>query len=129
MRKILFRGKYIDNGEWIEGYPLFEKDDVLIMRSIEGEHKGIEFNTVFEDTVSEFTGLYDNNGKMVFEGDIIQDDERILLICFYEGNFCYIDLADECRNPMSISDCDFGIYIEGTVIIGNKWDNPELLEE
>lgn len=61
MREILFRGKRIDNGEWITG--VFEPD------------------LVFKDTIGQYSGLMDKNGKKIFEGDILCFDDE-------EGIWC-----------------------------------------
>lgn len=130
MREHLYQGKRIDNGEWVEGsYVRAHKwfgDGKAghFIYDIYGENRVL----VDPETVREFTGRRDKNGKRIFEGDILQDDNRKILICFHEGNFCYIDLEDDVQQPMSISDCDFGLCVECDIIIGNKWDNPELLE-
>lgn len=69
MREILFKGKRIDNGEWIIGNSvLFFKDTTKIYGELT-QWREIE---VVPETVSQFTGLTAKNGKKIFEGDIMQ---------------------------------------------------------
>jgi uncharacterized phage protein (TIGR01671 family) len=72
-RKILFRGKRIDNGEWVYG-DLTQNPNVAIF-----ENRGhCGENDVIPETVGQFTGLIDKIGKLVFEGDIVKVPVRRL---------------------------------------------------
>lgn len=147
MREILFRGKRKDNGEWVEGGSIFR-----LMNKI-GEHffipqfgegliathddnimnivalENMTMYRVIPETVGQYTGLKDKNGKKIFEGDIISRkttiEKRIYRILFDEGAFCY--LYD--RNTFPLTDYEFGLYCEDVEVIGNIHDNPELLKE
>lgn len=133
MRKILFRGKRIDNGEWIEGCLIHkissvgDKQLTLIIGSAEwDDHTGFYHfcNThhVFPETLGQFTGMHDIHGNKIFEGDIVT---------------ALMDYGPAGMNRSTIC-IEFNINAGGyewqyfdldTIeIIGNKYDNPELLD-
>ena len=119
MREILFRGKKTKDGEWVEGYyQECPKDFVHI------QNTSNDWFPVFPESVGQFTGFTDKNGKRIFEGDII-------LICGRGPGvieFCKYSFW-RCRNknigPYWSHRLDDEMEYE---IIGNIYDNPELLE-
>lgn len=68
MREILFRGKRVDNGEWVEG-ELLHKTDGKPYIFTEDDFAG---NEVLPETVGQWTGLYDKNKARIWEGDIVR---------------------------------------------------------
>ena len=120
MREILFRGKCGRNGdEWIEGgiaFGYFVEGDVCILSACGS------VLSVYPETVGQYTGLTDKNGKKIFEGDIVRaDNGHISKVVFWYGGF---SLYCECHKQHT----DF-IPKDIIEILGNIHDNPELLKE
>ena len=133
MREILFRGKRVDNGEWIQGDLVqFLPHGIVRIVTQEPPYKDAEVDS---DTVGQFTGLTDKNGKKIFEGDIIHLEysqvffggeyfgEYTAEVSYKEGCFITdgINNGDEIETPLS------GFDNDEVEIIGNIHDNPELL--
>lgn len=134
MREILFRGKHIDKG-FVYGYlGAFKGTTQIYVPFTEEEEKENEghfisaigglWYTVIPETVGQFTGLTDKNGKKIFEGDFIKTIHGICKIVFEDGCFGAkpnIRLFANLREYMR--------EIKGEcVIVGNVYDNRELLE-
>ena len=143
MREILFRGK-TSNGEWVEGFyvcnrysigfakePVIYENHYIYAKRIDGEKwfKTIQVE-VIPETVGQFTGLTDKNGKKIFEGDILQYikySEIKSEVSFDDGAFGFY--YDRTHIVVAFSDSEEGVDAEDYEVIGNKWDNPELLGE
>ncbi|EAA0076098.1 hypothetical protein JIL33_000299 [Listeria monocytogenes] len=146
MREIEFRGKRIDNGEWVYGNLMqFEDSATFIFAD---ERKGAStltyahfiinnMHAIDEKTIGQYTGLKDKNGKKIFEGDIVafsEDDFHVFnsqVEYFSEDGYPAFDIKvpstyyfdSNVFSEVSMS----GLYeIE---VIGNIHENPELLEE
>ena len=137
MREILFRGKHIDNGEWVEGKGVdLNFSDAFILVGWRDESVGAcELDEVEVDrkSVGEYTGLTDKNGKRIFEGDIVKREftlwhgetkktrETQIGVVVYSNRECGFQVEKKCnlRKPWD------GDTIE---VIGNIHDNPEMLE-
>lgn len=148
MRTIKFRGKKEETGEWVYGFFAFlhmsdPNDSDQITRGITsipsifnddyGRSKNC-WNTVVQKTVGQFVGVYDKNGKEVYEGDIVD--------CWSEGRHCTNGIVKWIQNRICIGvTASNGNVVdiwhlmpnnegidEGLTIIGNIHDNPKLLE-
>lgn len=139
MREILFRGKRVDNGEWVYGFyaniPEHHIDKLSGKDFIVSINNGLLME-VIPETVGQFTGLTDKNGTKIFEGDIVKewscwhknlsatvlDIECYLVACDYLGSL-YLKKNTSCgevRIPL--------MRISTVEVIGNIYDNFELLE-
>lgn len=123
MREILFRGKSTHDGKWVYGFLIRFKD---LITEICYEHDGRSNHRkcVIPETVGQYIGTMDKNGEKIFEGDIVDilaENEEVGVVCWDEAGF--IVKADgfvlDFQNHLSGSDVS---------VVGNIYDNPELLE-
>ena len=133
MREILFRGKRKDHGEWVDGFYTRVADVHYITSGIfDSLINGIINTTgykVIPETVSQFTGLYDKNGRKIFEGDIVEGNSEYFTYTHpygkvvYDGGQYLISFDDVLEDIECL-----GAWANDVEIIGNIYDNPELLE-
>ena len=123
----LFRGKRSDNGEWVEGAfcPRNTRGTYPCIIKLTGLFMGYWFE-VDPDTVGECAGLKDKNGKLIFEGDILEGydfdaDSGYGVVELYDGAF-------EVANDDWVGTFHENYRSFLFEIIGNVHDNPELLE-
>ena len=142
MREILFRGKRSDNGNWIQGslFVRIGEPYIIPLAIITSKAK------VDHETVGQFTGLTDKNGKRIFEGDILQysieEDQAVFVGAVKFGEFnpdggallntnvgFYVELVDqEGKRTYMRKDIGFWVKFRGVEVIGNIHDNPEMME-
>ena len=143
MREILFRGKRLDNGEWIEGHLIqYEDGRARICEShteifcYEKDRSIIQTvaHEVEPSTVGQYTGLKDMNDRPIFEGDVLKryyddlyaDDAVIEHVVWFNNGWCANDVTNMTYEAYSIFEDDVIPYAE---IIGNIHDNPEFMKE
>lgn len=127
-REIEFRGKRLDNEEWLYGDLMHDNQGGCYIYPLDAENLYVE-NKVDTDTVGQFTGLYDKNGVKIFEGDIVRwdKDQKLYVVEFRSGMF-YASV--EPCNPHIYGGFPLWFLCEEEQhceIVGNRYDNPELL--
>lgn len=141
MREILFRGKRLDNGKWVEGYlyehqpPLPgivppdyvpEKSRWYILQTGFADWnipRPVDFIEVDPETVGQDTGLKDKNGKRIFTGGVVKVGKVVRSIRFRNGAF---EITGKTSGISMYQMVGTDIEYE---VIGNIHDNPELLKE
>ena len=123
MREILFRGKRTDNGEWIYG-DLMQNVNCIKIREQEKSIKKIAKSYEVDlETVGQFTGLYDCDGKEIFEGDILDFNGLTVEVRFVRGVFAF--LANGDLDEELCGDCRTDLFAK---VIGNVYENPDILK-
>ena len=134
MREILFRGKRLHDNKWIYGNFVSDCEGnphIIEPRFFceDGHHLQYEDNTdtpvfIIPETVGQYTGLTDKNGVRIFEGDIVSLVKHDSLIY----KVVYVPCRYELVNSKGVNCFVLDIYkSENIEVIGNIYDNPELL--
>lgn len=138
MRDILFRGKRSDYGGWVEGCLVIDESrQNTFGYRIQPTESGNSFAyPVTPETISQYTGIYDANGKRVFENDLFKIYNVYVPVRYgcYQSSFeskvtkhvgFYVEWPEEIYFRR-----DIGYWIRrGFTVVGNVFDNPELLQE
>ena len=137
-REILFRGKRLGNNEWLYGSHFTDSgEDYIIPQNLLGINDYEEYQ-VDQNTVGQFTGQYDKNDKKIYEGDVVRWEypdydhctgwrgtvKNVCKVTFEYGSFrinAYPYNLGSCEDFFE----DKKTY--GLEVIGNIYDNPELL--
>ena len=138
MREILFRGKQINTGKWVEGY-FVEQDNPRyysyiigsFIAEVDDRHTDVVHSSIYNvgpETVVQYTGLTDKNGMKIFEGDIVKTESELFCNCGigtieFLKDWCIWYISGDVQN--GLGDIANGGEIE---VIGNIHDDPELLE-
>lgn len=149
MREILFRGRRIDNGEWVEGFyysvtrgahcnPIMNMCEIMTFEKLtNGEIVLTGTYDVGPSTIGEYTGLTDKNGKKIFENDILhvlevgtETNEYVSTVRWEDGEYL---LSESKTNDVPLSAYstkpEYQMNpLHEIEVIGNRFDTPELLE-
>lgn len=142
MREILFRGKRVDNGEWVYGdlsqihYKVYISQFVIDNTYQDGaDNKHLYKHIwVLPETVGQYTGLTDKHGKKIFDGDIVKTKYgRLCIVVWFSSpahNGWDLHPVNTVENCIRTKCPDaYDLYTEENLeVIGNVIDNPELLE-
>ena len=152
MRTIKFRAKLLSLEQWSYGYPAKIDCNWHMITDDDFEEDGHHLHQISdmptwvkEDTIGQFTGLCDKNGKEIFEGDILLwtrknvhiegrpiQDLLYKCIIYYDNDECGFRFRCKLDCGSCVGNLDFSddrakeSYIE---VVGNIYDNPELLKE
>ena len=128
-REILFRGKRLDNGQWVYGFYSNIKGDNGRFHYIKTEKSSIKVDPA---TVGQYTGLTDVDGDKIYEGDILS-----VLVFQPKGEYLPREVVIEWNKErasyigVDINNSEewWGVnWLKKPIIIGNRWDNPNLLK-
>lgn len=137
-REILFKAKRADNGEWVTGYYFKAGEKSMILCFFTNE-TGLyyEMYEIDSETVCQYTGLTDKNGNKIWENDIVKFPDCEMSTESGYGD-CFINAGKVAYDTESMSyfftdritvDMSDIIIKEEVEVLGNIFDNPELLEE
>lgn len=135
MREILFKAKRIDNGEWVEGYYLRDQyhrggKDIIFYRK-DSDRFTVYTDIIDSETLCQFTGLCDKNGKKIWENDILMANldesypEDVTYKTVEWGVAGWVTHEANSIDRQYLDEFD----LEHFEVVGNIFDNPELLQE
>lgn len=138
MREILFKAKSVYDGKWVEGYYLRDQyhiggKDIIFYRK-DSDLFTVYTNIIDIETLCQFTGLTDKNGKKIWENDIVNHNGKYAPVKFgmhcssfdygkYNFGF-YVDFPEETFYRKEL-----GYWCRKVEVAGDIFDNPELLQE
>ena len=130
MREILFRGKRVDSGKWVQGYYVYDdseqltekpRADIVRLHEHPCGFSMLPFE-VIPETVGQYTGLTDKNETKIFEGAILKQYGFCYVVSFENGS--YVAYETPYNESAILPRMDWG----NAVVVGNVHDNPELLK-
>lgn len=147
-REILFRGKRVDNGEWVEGdliHTVVNFNPSTQILHWKGNSDNEHSSEVITSTIGQFTGLTDKNGVKIFEGDILRKpadlwicnesvgdkkgtfDDDAFVEC-HDGTFRINQIGNEAKLYYGVINYSRNTGVDVMEVIGNIHDNPELIK-
>ena len=126
MREILFRGKCKNDNEWLYGFPYVTRKNAVKINWYCSEFGSMRTYEVDPETVGQYTGLTDKNGKKIFEGDLIRSTEtgETAIVQWFSEHSAFMIWCKTSNQVGFLYECEKSI-IE---VIGNIHDNPEILK-
>lgn len=130
MREILFRGKILGLTDWSYGYYAKSGENHFVLLDTDNEDN---YSIVDPETVGQYSGVRGYDDNSIYEGDIVRfdyvdddgnDSHEDFLIIFENGAFRAQYLGNLKCAPNTFDEIGIG----ECYVVGNKWDNPELLE-
>ena len=138
MRAIKFRGKCCHSDAWAYGNLVdYGEDECTEIQGFDVYHDGndiLQERTVERDTIGQFTGLYDKNGKEIYDGDIISSKEnpQIKHLIFYnekQGKFMAGFYGNTSIYDFGVCGVDNTAWMAEKEVIGNIHDNIGLIRK
>ena len=130
MREILFRGKRVDNKEWVYGDLIHTRGGHPLICARHDFGSAVDGVEVDYNTVCQYTGMTDKNSKKIFEGDIIEDcNNRIGYVAWLPQECGYVVVWGKSDSRLGHRNRGSGYYRDTTIsVIGNIHDNPDLMK-
>ena len=139
MREILFKAKRICDGEWVEGYYLRDQyhiggKDIIFYRK-DSDRFTVYTDRIDIETLCQFTGLTDKNGNKIWENDIVLVSESVYSTVKF-GLYHEAFKSERTHQGFYLESMDgycfheeMGYWTKESAVVGNIFDNPELLQE